>query len=412
MLFSWDIARLRTEIQRNGPIDHFGPHFVRHVPVQLASTQPFGQEIRPASSAIFRPPACVFGRPENIGCLHDVVPGRRAVPAHAIYTLDNARIIGTVAALSEEKYLFCDGLARSPDDLERLYGFNQSNAHGFVLDRAGSEFTAHFLSGPEDRVVRGRTIFITSQEIRNFGCFLYWALPQFILLSESFHEPIDRYVVTDRSPWIFEVLHILGLPRRPIYTVEEVCGTRFEKLTMTNVLSTEGFFHTETREAFFRISRKLRIVDGGRPREHRKIFVSRALSHARAPHYRVLINESQLLEIAARHGFEIIFPETLTFADQIRVFDSAAVVVGPSGSGMLSTIFSPPGTAVVDMESFTVAVRQHARIYSSTEKLYSFCFGRFDARDVRPEQPMRHWHVDERDFTAALTWAEESRLAI
>lgn len=409
MLFTWEIARLRAEIEKHGSIERFGDCIVGHATIRPAPSARFGRLINSPSSGLFRPPECIFGRPEDVGCLTDVELGTRPFPAHTIYTLNNASIIGTVAALTEEQFIFCDGLASTPQDLERLYEFNQSDAHGFVVTRLDDEFTAHFFVPPEHRFLRGRTIFFTSQEIGNFGCFLYWALPQLILFAQHLPDPVDQYVVTDRSPWVLEALEILGFPRRPTYTVEEVCGTRFESLCMTNVLSPEGYFHPEFRQAFRRIAAKLKLLDGGKSGGSRKLYVSRALSRARSPHYRALTNEPRIQQIVVERGFEPVFPETLSLADQIRLFDSAAIVIGPSGSGMLNAIFSPPGTSVVDLESFHVTVRQHARIYSSTEKLYSFCFGKFDPTDERPDRPMRRWQLDERDVCAALDWAEGAK---
>jgi capsular polysaccharide biosynthesis protein len=351
-------------------------------------------------------PDCIFGKPEDLTCLNGIQPGIASLPAHSLYKISNATIVGTIAALSEDSVLYSDGPAITSRDLDGAYQSNQSNAHGYVLTKLGQEFTAHYISAPNPQFIHGRTLFVTSLEIGNYGCFLYWMLPQLVLHSLNFNEPIDQYVVTDRSPWILEAIELLGLPRRPVFTVSEVCGARFESLTMANVISAEGFFHPVFHEAFLSLARRMRTVDGGTRRKNRRIYVSRELSHVRTPNYRILKNEAEVRELAVQRGFESVFPETLSFKDQIRLFDSAAVVVGPSGSGMLNTIFSPRNAVVVDLEFYHVTVRQHARIYASTGKIYSFCFGQYETDDGRVQAPMRRWQLDEQNVAAALNLAE------
>jgi len=61
-------------------------------------------------------------------------------------------------------------------------------------------------------------------------------------------------------------------------------------------------------------------------------------------------NEVEIEEIFAGHGFEIIHPQQLSFADQIRIAHRAKVLAGFSGSQMLLSMFSEPDTQVVVIE--------------------------------------------------------------
>jgi capsular polysaccharide biosynthesis protein len=101
-----------------------------------------------------------------------------------------------------------------------------------------------------------------------------------------------------------------------------------------------------------------------------------------------------------------VYPETLTFREQIRVFGAARQVVGPSGSGMLNAVFAEDGAKVLDMESFHTTVRQHAKIYASTRKKYSFLFGNL-AKDDESHPIVRSWMVPEDSFRAGLDWLSE-----
>jgi capsular polysaccharide biosynthesis protein len=76
----------------------------------------------------------------------------------------------------------------------------------------------------------------------------------------------------------------------------------------------------------------------------RKLFISRSMQWNRR-----LINEVDILNVADRHGFEVIHPEKMPFEHQVRLFSQAAVIAGPHGSGLTNMIFAPPGTKIVEL---------------------------------------------------------------
>jgi capsular polysaccharide biosynthesis protein len=39
----------------------------------------------------------------------------------------------------------------------------------------------------------------------------------------------------------------------------------------------------------------------------------------------------------------------MSFADQVRLFSEAEIVVGPHGGGLTNTVFSQPGTTVIEV---------------------------------------------------------------
>lgn len=64
---------------------------------------------------------------------------------------------------------------------------------------------------------------------------------------------------------------------------------------------------------------------------------------------RKLINEEELKHYLTQCGFEIIYPEQLSFAEQVQLFNEAEYVIGPNGSSFAGVIFSKPGTKVVSL---------------------------------------------------------------
>lgn len=123
----------------------------------------------------------------------------------------------------------------------------------------------------------------------------------------------------------------------------------------------------------------------------------------RTPRYGQLRNDLEIEQLARQRGCTVIYPATLPLADQIALFGRARREVGPSGSGMLNTMFAPEGAHVADMESFHVTVRQRARIYASTGKVYGFAFGCFDPTDER-DITLREWRMEQSVMEAGLEW--------
>jgi hypothetical protein len=76
----------------------------------------------------------------------------------------------------------------------------------------------------------------------------------------------------------------------------------------------------------------------------RRLFISRA----RQKHRRIT-NESALLEALAPYGFERIFPETLSFRDQVRLFASARVIMGTPGAALTNLLFCRPDAMVIEL---------------------------------------------------------------
>lgn len=68
----------------------------------------------------------------------------------------------------------------------------------------------------------------------------------------------------------------------------------------------------------------------------RKIYLSR-----RSSVWRRLLNEDEVSTGLAALGFEILYPEDMSFAEQVEMYRAAQVVVAPNGSSLLNAIFAP-----------------------------------------------------------------------
>ena len=67
----------------------------------------------------------------------------------------------------------------------------------------------------------------------------------------------------------------------------------------------------------------------------RKIYLSR-----KSRTWRRLLNEDEISAALAERGFEILYPEEMSFEDQVRMYQSAKIVVAPNGSSLLNAMFA------------------------------------------------------------------------
>lgn len=79
-------------------------------------------------------------------------------------------------------------------------------------------------------------------------------------------------------------------------------------------------------------------------RTDRRLFISRKAFSQRA-----LVNEAEIAERLTPLGFEVIYPETMSFLEQVEAFHSAALVVGSSSSALSNALFCRPGCRILGL---------------------------------------------------------------
>ncbi|MDR6116750.1 MULTISPECIES: glycosyltransferase family 61 protein [unclassified Sphingomonas] len=74
------------------------------------------------------------------------------------------------------------------------------------------------------------------------------------------------------------------------------------------------------------------------------LFVDRASQYGRT-----LSNHDPIRQLAEEHGFTTFDPAGQSFADQVRMFANAQVVIGQMGAAMTNTLFCRPTTTVIHL---------------------------------------------------------------
>jgi hypothetical protein len=395
-----------SQIAHYRPLVAAGTH--QHEPEHLwftsARVEPAPAEVTaPLEQGAMYAADAIFGTPADGRCLDGIGDYWVSTPIARLLRCENARVIGMAALIDSRGTLFSPDPVTVDTELDQVIERNHWNFDGYILDRrTGGDLWATFASRSTARRYSQTALFIANLEPENYGSFIFRQLPQLLALAKS-PPSFDVYVAPERTVFLMEALRLLGLPRKPVYTVAEVSGDEFATVLLVNSLDVGGFLSRETVEGIRALV--ARVAGSGAEGRAARLYVSRALGAVRNPDYRPLDNELEIEALVGKRGFSVVYPETLALEDQIRAFGGARRILGPSGSGMLNSVFATPGARIIDMESHTPTVGQHAMIYASCRHRYGFLFGTIDATDSRGLS-LRTWRVDPMQVGEAIDWLE------
>jgi capsular polysaccharide biosynthesis protein len=80
------------------------------------------------------------------------------------------------------------------------------------------------------------------------------------------------------------------------------------------------------------------------PVGHRDIYISRRYAPSRA-----IANETELEDTLRERGFEIVYGEKLSFAEQVQLFSQARTVVALHGAGLSNMIWAPEKLKIIEI---------------------------------------------------------------
>lgn len=125
-----------------------------------------------------------------------------------------------------------------------------------------------------------------------------------------------------------------------IHYLEPRTATWFSKLYFPSHIGDTGNFHPENiRRLNSIISSRL----GAPQQPTRNIYISRAKASRR-----FVENETEVVELMSRRGFETVYMEDLRFPQQIELIRSAATVVSIHGAALALLAFAQHGSNVVE----------------------------------------------------------------
>ena len=332
--------------------------------------------------------------PDRVGLFSSFPEDTITSPPPFVVFARNARVTGFRTILSEDGFLFNDdsiseGLQRDrflkqlgmPYPLDEETGFTSTAKNGeFGWDLG--ERTVH--------KIRGTTVILTSAEPSNYGSWLFRVLPKLQSLRGSDGTKNRRvsYLIWCDIPSFRDYLDLLGVPEdRVIHHDTRNSVYELERAIVPSMRNNQAFLDPQTVALFAGLRERF----GARRRGSIRLYVSR-LSQKRGGNGREMRNEPELVDRLVRMGFRAVCPETLSVVEQIALFSSAEMVVGPSGSGMFNIVFCRPGTKVIDIESEPHWIHAHRSLFASAGMRYGFVVGA--AADKNFKQHHKPWSVN------------------
>jgi hypothetical protein len=190
-------------------------------------------------------------------------------------------------------------------------------------------------------------------ETSNYHWF-FDCLPRLYVLAQAVKEPLTLIANANMPQFQFDTLNFVLKDFAHIY-VSYI--RKHEKWECENFLMPSFVANNVSGYLPKEISGFLRdkILQGYRLKEKhptRKIYISRS----RATKRRVK-NEKELLPVLEKYGFEVVFPELLSYREQVQLFYESKVIAGPHGAGFTNTFFAQ-NPAVLELHPAT-AVKPH-----------------------------------------------------
>jgi capsular polysaccharide biosynthesis protein len=171
------------------------------------------------------------------------------------------------------------------------------------------------------------------------GTFYHWVLQ---VLPSVIHglssNPDARLLLAPRRPsYVDSSLEFLLGSDVNARVVESEGPVEATRLVMTQLDTVRGWVRPSDIKALREYNRATAPSGGGR-----RVYVSRLSAPKRR-----LANEGELVAAMKEAGVEVVRPEGMSFAEQVSLFSSASLIVGPHGAGLTNLIWSlSPGRLV------------------------------------------------------------------
>lgn len=111
-------------------------------------------------------------------------------------------------------------------------------------------------------------------------------------------------------------------------------------------------------------------------------------------------NEDALAEALARRGVDIVFPETLSFADQVGLFARRRTVMGIVGSALHTSLFSAPHRRIIGLH-WCPTINANFRMIDALNRNRSYYYCQHATSHGPDDEYILRWSIDDPDAVAA-----------
>lgn len=280
---------------------------------------------------------------------------RLELPQPYIAELDNALVFaGTDMVIVNDTALY--------DEIDKSY-INQYAIKSPVVKRINTDKIT-ILSLKFEKNTIDKAIHLLKDHSNNYFHWIIENLPRLSLI-KLLDKSIPLIIDEGLPRQFYDALELFNTEKRKIIYIKRGLTYRVNKLfypsPLTIVHDNYGtpIFNKDSIYNVVGINElRNQILKVANPLETRtltrRLFVSRKNSD-----YRQLINSKALEELLITRGFEIIFPENMSFIAQANLFSQAEIVIGQSGAGMANCIFANKQCRVIMLVSNAPSTNLH-----------------------------------------------------
>ena len=237
---------------------------------------------------------------------------------------------------------------------EMFMSLGRGTVYEETMEYDGSIKNSHFMYNTD--------VYYFVYNMANYYHFIYDTLPYlYAYFEEKERFPNLKLLVsppegkTDLYPFVWDTLALLGITRDDVVFLND--RARYKMVVVGASLTHNGLSNTPPHKGVFEVINRMK----GDYKGPEKIYVSRrSWLHNNTDNIgtnmteaRRCVNEDEVAELFESYGFEEVFCELLTMKEKIGMFSCAKYIAGPIGGGMVNTIFSPPETQVLSINSPT-----------------------------------------------------------
>ncbi|NEQ79845.1 MAG: glycosyltransferase family 61 protein [Moorea sp. SIO2I5] len=248
------------------------------------------------------------------------------VPEKYLVKLFAARIIGPEGMLILPDGQYC---------LENAFGTNHLTLKW------------EYFSILKPKTVRKEGIYYSLLQLMSGHNYYHWihdSLQKIYLIKDLLPPDILYIVPANLKSWQLHSLKLLdvNLDNLRYFSGEEVWQLEQLYYSPTNTVS--GHDSTESNEWLRSVFYQKLGIHTKSSEKTLNIYISRSQATSRR-----IVNESDLLSLLDKWGFERFWLENMTLPEQIVLFSKAKSVVAPHGAGLTNLLFSQLGTNVLEI---------------------------------------------------------------
>jgi hypothetical protein len=266
----------------------------------------------------------------------------------------------TLSAPNYNAFYYNQDYQTSPANLFYLQNSYLLGHKGLVLTHnheVFQEFSHHFGIATLKKFLRKNPFYIFSASVKkitgigavllspeshNYYHWLNDVLPR-IRLYEPVFNKIDHFCISSTVPAKFlQVLADFNIPKEKLLFVNETEKLHFDHLYVASLPGSEG---RSPKWAVNYMGNMLIKKQAGKS-PGKKVYFKRGDNTERK-----LLNEDQIITLLQNSGFEIITPDNLTIAEQVKLMEQTQLVISVHGAALSNLLFCTAGIGVIELFS-------------------------------------------------------------